>query len=133
MDIKKFMLAGNATFTISNKETGNRFTFKVQGGDNKPHFVSVLTGPDNEANYTFIGIIPIGTIFDRKNFRYSKKSTIPFQAQSIKAFMWLWRNLDNLPPQIEISHAGKCGRCGRRLTVPESIEMGIGPECLSKI
>jgi hypothetical protein len=29
-------------------------------------------------------------------------------------------------------HEGKCGRCGRLLTVPSSIESGIGPEC-SKI
>jgi hypothetical protein len=28
---------------------------------------------------------------------------------------------------------GKCGICGRTLTVPESIERGIGPVCLSRI
>ena len=24
---------------------------------------------------------------------------------------------------------GKCGRCGRKLTVPSSIESGLGPHC----
>jgi hypothetical protein len=28
-------------------------------------------------------------------------------------------------------HEGRCGRCGRKLTVPESIESGFGPECAS--
>ncbi|MGQ4872128.1 MAG: DUF6011 domain-containing protein, partial [Candidatus Thorarchaeota archaeon] len=32
-----------------------------------------------------------------------------------------------LPEKVRIWHEGKCGRCGRRLTVPESIESGYGP------
>lgn len=28
---------------------------------------------------------------------------------------------------------GKCGICGKALTVPESIQRGIGPVCLSKV
>jgi hypothetical protein len=32
---------------------------------------------------------------------------------------------------FNLQHAGKCGRCGRKLTVPQSIETGIGPECAS--
>lgn len=31
--------------------------------------------------------------------------------------------------RIEVWHEGRCGRCARRLTVPESILIGIGPEC----
>ena len=34
---------------------------------------------------------------------------------------------------LEIWHEGRCGRCGRKLTVPSSIESGIGPECASKL
>jgi hypothetical protein len=30
---------------------------------------------------------------------------------------------------LEVWHEGRCGRCGRALTVPESVERGIGPEC----
>ena len=40
----RFILAGNAVFTVENTATGNRFTFKVRRpDDDKPHFVSVLT------------------------------------------------------------------------------------------
>jgi hypothetical protein len=30
---------------------------------------------------------------------------------------------------FEVWHEGKCGKCGRALTVPSSILTGIGPEC----
>jgi hypothetical protein len=38
-----------------------------------------------------------------------------------------------MPDGVVIWHEGRCGRCGRRLTVPESIESGYGPECIGKI
>ena len=54
----QFILAGNALFTVENTATGNRFTFKVRKpDDDKPHFVSVLTGPDNEHDYAFLGTV----------------------------------------------------------------------------
>ena len=34
-----------------------------------------------------------------------------------------------LPKTVEVWHEGICGRCGRKLTVPESVERGLGPEC----
>jgi len=47
----------------------------------------------------------------------------------------VWEN--NTQPLIDkgfaLHHEGKCGRCGRKLTVPLSIETGIGPECASKM
>jgi hypothetical protein len=33
---------------------------------------------------------------------------------------------------LEVWHEGRCGACGRRLTVPESIERGLGPECYGR-
>ena len=57
-NLVQFITAGNALFTLENTATGNRFTFRVrQPGDDKPHFVSVLTGADNESDYTFHGTI----------------------------------------------------------------------------
>ena len=72
VDIKTFALAGNATFTVTSKRTGTRFTFKIrQPKPTTPHFVKVLTGPNNESDYRFIG-----TIFDGTNYRTSAKSGI---------------------------------------------------------
>lgn len=122
-----FILAGNATVTFLNTQTQNRFTFKVsKSKDNDIHFISVLTGPDT---YTFLGSIFNG------NFKSSKKSTISESSQSFQVFNFVFNRLKtkNLPDVIEIYHEGKCGRCGRALTVPESIVSGFGPECVKKI
>ncbi len=56
-NLVQFITAGNALFTLENTATGNRFTFRVrQPGDDKPHFVSVLTGADNLADGRTIDI-----------------------------------------------------------------------------
>lgn len=131
MDAKSFILAGNATFTLVNEESGNRFTFKVVRPDeDTPHFVKVLTGSDNEDDFTFLG-----TIFNKRDFRHGRRSRITPEAQSAKAFNWAWPRIlsDGLPPQVKVFHEGRCGRCGRKLTVPESIESGIGPECSKRM
>ena len=52
-NLVQFITAGNALFTLENTATGNRFTFRVrQPGDDKPHFVSVLTGADFQSAWS---------------------------------------------------------------------------------
>jgi hypothetical protein len=127
----KFILAGNATFTALNTETKNRFTFKVRKPEeNTPHFVSVLYGQNNVKDYRYLG-----TIFDGTKYAHGKKSTINADAQSARVFKWLWNKLRNggLPECVKIYHEGNCGKCGRKLTVPASIEQGFGPECINYV
>ena len=135
-DIKDFMFAGNARLTLVSKNTGARYTYRIRQPKNRPgatfakrvpHFVQVLTGPDNAENYKYIG-----TLFDKAVFAYGAKSTIHRDAPSIRVFEWFWGRVTAqfLPSSLEVWHEGRCGRCGRALTVPESIERGIGPECV---
>lgn len=127
-NLVQFITAGNALFTLENTATGNRFTFRVrQPGDDKPHFVSVLTGADNESDYTFLG-----TIFEGLRYRHGRRSAIAPTAPSARAIDWLLRRLSkkaDLPEIVRVCHCGKCARCGRTLTVPESVDTGFGPEC----
>jgi hypothetical protein len=130
-NIDRFVNGGHAIFTILNPKTGGRFTYKVvrpKGAkeDSRFRFVSVLTGPDNNCNYSFIGII-----FDDDQFRHSRKSRVKKNSLSFRAFDWFWRHREN-PAPAEIYHEGCCGRCGRRLTTPESIETGLGPICAER-
>lgn len=37
-----------------------------------------------------------------------------------------------LPEKVHILHTGLCGACGRTLTDPESIRIGLGPICKAK-
>ncbi len=126
-NILNFIFGGKSTFTVRNDETGNRFTYKVSKLKNKDiFFVSVLTGNNNEENFTFIG-----TIFDKKEFVHSKKSKISKEAISVKAFSWVFKRLNTsgILDTVSVWHEGFCAKCGRKLTVPESIESGFGPEC----
>jgi len=129
--IRRFVLAGNAIFTIRSPRTGVRFTYRVrQPKKDSPHFVGVLTGSNNTRDYSFLG-----SIFDARNYAYGNKSEISIEASSAQAFYWFWSSLTKgtLPSALDVYHEGRCGRCGRLLTVPESLDSGIGPDCASRL
>jgi hypothetical protein len=127
---RQFFLAGHAIVTLVSEKTGTRFTYRVNRKENTPWFVAVLSGPNNTEDYAYLG-----TIFGDGEFRHGRKSRIGTDAPSARAFNWAWQYLTKgeLPPQCEVHHEGMCGRCGRTLTVPESIELGFGPECANKV
>ncbi|RQW76718.1 MAG: hypothetical protein EHM14_15940 [Methanothrix sp.] len=123
-----FVMAGHAIFTVGN-DKGNHYTFRVSCPKNNPdlHFIGLLTGPDNGADYTYMGILlPDGAVRLTKASKYTGDST-PVRVASWACKVILGKAA--LPAGYSIQHAGRCGRCGRLLTTPESIERGIGPEC----
>jgi uncharacterized protein DUF6011 len=131
-EARTFVLAGNATITLESRKSGTHFTFKIRAPKEQREgqnirFVSLLNGSDNESSYAYLGLI--GT---DGAFRLTKNSCAGAEAPSVKAFSFFW-NARELHPQLAVYHSGHCGRCGRTLTVPESIATGIGPECLSKM
>jgi len=117
--------------------TQTRFTYQVtrkesewHGKVNVIYFVKVMTGTDNETSYTYLGFLREG-----QGYIHGVKSPISADAPSAKAFSWFMRGLlsqkgEETFSKIELWHEGACGRCGRTLTVPTSIENGIGPECM---
>lgn len=141
-DPLKFMFAGKAIFTIKNLDTGNRFTYKIERPKDRlthvtrgPWFIKVLTGPDNGAHYKYLGCVWVHPSRYPKVLDYShgRKSKISIEAPSVVAFRWTLARLQSgrpMPEAFSIYHEGRCGRCGRRLTVPESIESGFGPNCI---
>lgn len=139
-DIERFILAGNAVFTLESEKTGAHFTYRVTRapeGRNPVYFVGVLTGPNNEDDYSYAGILRMGTAHDTNphrevfEFRTTAKSRIAATALSVVGFKWFWDRVSagRMPAGVTMRHSGSCGRCGRTLTTPESIERGIGPEC----
>jgi hypothetical protein len=130
-DVKRFVLAGKATLTIRSKVTGTRYTYNVhKPKPDSPYFVKVMYGPNNEEDYVYMG-----TMFeDGTVYRQTKKSALKEDDARVRAWVWLWERIlaGKLPEdKVEVWHEDRCGRCGRKLTVPESIERGIGPECAS--
>jgi hypothetical protein len=129
-DARTFALAGNATITLSSLRSGAHFTFKVRekdstNGGGSVHFVSLLRdGSADEGSFTYLGMIREG------RFALTKSSRVSADAPSFKAFAYFWNVPgEQIPALLEVRHEMKCGRCGRTLTVPSSIDSGLGPEC----
>jgi len=123
-NLSNIILAGNARFTIQNRLTQGRFTYKIKKAKSgEVYWVYVLRGKDNLHDYTFIGV------YKNLQYIYSHKSSVSQTAPSVKAFGWFVKNINNLGP-VEVFNEGRCMRCGRPLTVPNSINNSIGPECI---
>jgi hypothetical protein len=148
-DMVRFVEAGHATLTLVSKASGVRFTFRFsrpeateqeRAAGLKPLrmrciWVSVLAGQDNESAYSFIGTVQPQR--STTTINPSAKSKVSMDAPSAVAVRWFLAQLygdgrmqQRLLDQMEVWHEGRCGRCGRKLTVPASIASGFGPECI---
>lgn len=147
-EIRRYIMGGNSTFTLVSKKTGQRFTYKVKSAtkdrdkywstgnqDKSTYFVNLLTGPDNDNSYQYIGMLK--QEFDGSyRFTETAKSKARKGSPSFDAFAYVWNSIEigcQFPSQVEFWHEGSCCICGRKLTVPESVADGIGPECKGKV
>lgn len=124
----------NGVYTIQNVTTGEHRTFQIRTQPDHVKFapgqriIQLLVGPDNTSNYKGFGFVNDETIVVWKKFRGGqRKSDYEWYAEMIwdlatKGSVGRWSNYRLL---IE----GRCIRCNRRLTHPDSIDSGIGPEC----
>lgn len=143
---KTFLTAGRAVFTLEVPAnfadahgTAAHYTFKVKfkkgtNGYRDTFFVSLLTGPNNTEDFTYIGILT-----ESGDFRTTAKSAVKADSMVAQLFGRVARRVfDGTAEVIEaagfkLHHEGSCGRCGRVLTVPGSVESGLGPECVKKM
>lgn len=126
-----YMLAGNSRTTLKSSKTGTRYTFKIKAAKkDRPgeFFVSLLTGPDNTADYTYMGMIRGGV------FGLTRNSTYKDDSKPVAALRYALSNMKQgtVPAALEVWHEGVCGRCAHPLTDPVSIARGLGPECAGK-
>jgi hypothetical protein len=123
----KFFEGGKALFTVSNNK-GVHYTFKIRKRKDSPYFVSLLTGPDNTSNYTYLGIFNP----HHKALILTYASKMKLDSVPVKVFNWAVQKVYEhapLPEGYGIQHEGRCCRCGRLLTDNVSINRGVGPEC----
>lgn len=142
-EIRKYMLGGNAKFSIVD-EYGDHITYRIKSGkqdryanwssknqDRSIFFVSTLNGPSNESDYTYIGFLRQDI---NGEWVWHRKKGDSIGAAVFKAgeFEKFWRLLEQglkIRPGYTFFHEGSCCVCGRTLTRPDSISSGIGPEC----
>jgi hypothetical protein len=131
------MFQGKALFTLHNKEKDTHITFRVQtpkrkrGQPEETRFfeVHVKALNDKYAGNRYIGRI------DRKSRSFKANGYVERDHVGVKTVDWLIRNWNNLEEweqhdKLSIYHLGVCCKCGLPLTVPESIQNGIGPKCM---
>ena len=92
---------------------------------------SYLNGPDNYRNYK-------GFAFLTTDGRYNLYRAFAANNKDSQIEMALRVLLSGREAMIQGLRAygiaaGKCGMCGHKLTTPESIKRGIGPECAGKL
>jgi len=123
--LRDFVFAGNALFTILNQDTKNYVTFKVK--KHKEDYVWFVSTLGQHGQNTFIG-----TCFSDKKYKHSKNSDISYNDKKVEVFEWFlnkfFNNQDKYP-MVKVYHHGHCGACGKTLTTPDSIKSGIGPVC----
>lgn len=121
--VPALMLAGNATLIFHNSKTDKRRQYRiVENKDCTKHHVSWIKAPGTESEQSvYIGTISSGQFWSNRsdNLDESIKFTTIFCAVQANK---LW-------PEMEVMHVGRCCACGRELTDPESIALGIGPHC----
>lgn len=117
------------TYTVVDSNDNRRtlrFVEPADKGRAGNTYVKLLTGPDNEASYTYIGHIGRKGVFVPKN-AVSDLVT--------RCVLFLIATDDAERATAGMAYAlesGNCFRCGRRLTVPASIHRGLGPDCAAR-
>jgi len=106
-------------------------SFKLTQIEDKPDLYFVKIAYDY-LEFQYAGLLVISPTDIQ--YRQGKKGHVSPDAQSIRALVYVIQRLrrKTLPEQVELFHFGHCAACGRTLTNPESIELGIGPECAKK-
>lgn len=130
-----FVMAGQATFTIQTPTQHRTYRVDWVGASerypNPAYFVKLLTGPDNQSDWTYIGKLDdfTGQLVMTTNSKLAANSFPVTLFNRVMARVWSNDHQAYEQHGFKTHHMGQCGRCGRDLTNPTSIESGIGPEC----
>jgi hypothetical protein len=106
----------NGCVTIISPRTGDHRTVRIRTQRSGERVVELLTGPDN---FRAFGYFRAGGV---ELFR---------RHHGDRFFEWIAKWLKS--PRGEYLFEGRCRKCNRRLTEPESIRCGLGPKCREDI
>lgn len=108
---------GHRTFQVKTQKTDAKFAPGKR-------IVSVLSGKDNEHDYTGIGFVSTDGHGTHRLSLWKKANVTPETLAAVQVLL--------ADPRSALE-AGRCYRCSRLLTTPESLSAGVGPECARKV
>jgi hypothetical protein len=152
MIAKNFVTGGKATFTVevpdafrtAKAQIGEQwhahYTYRVERVElpatgNWPaktcYFVKSLAGQDNTSDYVYLGMLDAATgeVKLTAKSAFTEKATRVKVIRRVLAVLWADKGELIAAAGWDVHHEGACARCGRALTVPESVKSGFGPEC----
>ena len=144
---KQFVLAGRSIFTVELADDYRlkhnlkpHYTFRVDhkaanGKWKEAWFVKYLTGSDNTRDYSYVGTLDVehGKVWTSAKSKLQDNSLILKLLNRTLEVIWNGDISPMIDKGFRLHHEGRCGKCARLLTTPESVERGIGPECWSNL
>ena len=136
--VRKFILGGDAHFTISQDATGKLPSYQVKyrvknNGSNTCWFVSTELTSDSDLYTDGRNLIYQGYLKRDLSFNIGAKGIEDYNQKAINGLLWVLTHSDNLPSAVHIYHHGRCSACGRKLTDAESLRCGLGPTCRKRV
>jgi hypothetical protein len=123
-------LAGKSRLTIKNPETGNHIKIRMRRKKDSPvYYLQLAILGDSDPGYRYAGAYQV----ESNKFFPAKDIQRGSRMERIASFLIEAVSNPFRLNRMEIMHEGQCCRCGRKLTHPESIQHGIGPECSGKL
>jgi hypothetical protein len=125
----------NGHYTIKSSKTGDHRTFKIHTQPEKSEFapgkriVSLLTGSENDSDASYTGF----AFIDDQGVHVWTKKRGEGLWETYADMLWSLA-LDSVlstwaAKGFTIMGEGRCIRCNRLLTTPDSVASGIGPVC----
>lgn len=130
---------GRATITISNPRGGHA-TFKIKRAKGKHAGRTFVEVPDERAQYGWRSVgevltVTAGglTVHPFKPYR-GTSDALAYAVNLVLAALDGLNDLDTCKGgPYAVQAADTCGACGRELTHPDSIPVGIGPDCAARL
>jgi hypothetical protein len=135
MDAPYDLRSHNGIITMRNPTTDGHRTIKIYTQPEDAEFapgmriLSLLTGPDNTSDYQDFGFVIV---------RDNEVRAVPWRRYRDSGPWRKYCAMIQFPVfhmqrhGVEYRFEGRCRRCNRPLTTPESIDSGIGPVCVRK-
>lgn len=133
-EIQMYVYGGKGRFRLKSLNSNKEFTYKIS---------NISKRNKNYDEYTFYVslVVPGGTQFMgvlktvENKYIHAKSSPMSYDSSEVKGFRWLldqFTKEGDFNEMMEFYHMGICSCCGRSLTTPESVELGIGPVCFER-